>query len=108
MNVVGALVEMATAEPASGGSAEPSATLPPRTLAESVGTPSPTCEWRWRTMIKAVSLCPACSQCPAVEIDEHEVRIGEGANSVTLSPAEWNVLVQSIKRGELDEVKTTE
>lgn len=59
-------------------------------------------------MIKVVSLCPACSQCPAVEMDGHEVRIGEGANRVTLSPAEWNVLVQSIKRGELDEVKATE
>jgi len=59
-------------------------------------------------MTKVVSLCPACSQCPAVEIDEHEVRIGEGANRVTLSLAEWNVLVQSIKRGELDEVKATE
>jgi hypothetical protein len=59
-------------------------------------------------MTKVVSLCPACSQCPAVEIDAHEVRIGEGANRVTLSPAEWNVLVQSIKRGELDEVKATE
>jgi hypothetical protein len=57
-------------------------------------------------MTKVVSLCPACSQCPAVEVDEHEVRIGEGANRVTLSPAEWNMLVQAVKRGELDEVKT--
>jgi hypothetical protein len=59
-------------------------------------------------MIKAVSLCPACGQCPTVELDEHEVRIGEGTNRVTLSPAEWNILVQSIKRGELDEVKAAE
>ena len=59
-------------------------------------------------MTKVVSLCPACSQCPAVEIDEHEVRIGEGANRVTLSAAEWNMLVQSVKRGELNEVKATE
>jgi hypothetical protein len=57
-------------------------------------------------MAQIVSLCPACSQCPTVEIDEHEVRIGEGANRVTLTSAEWNVLVQSIKRGELDEVKS--
>jgi hypothetical protein len=56
-------------------------------------------------MIKVVSLCPACSQCPVVEIDEHEIRIGEGRNRVRLSPAEWNILVQSIKLGELDEVK---
>jgi hypothetical protein len=59
-------------------------------------------------MIKVVSLCPACSQCPTVEIDEHEVRIGEGTNRVTLSPAKWSVLVHSIKRGELEEVKDTE
>jgi len=59
-------------------------------------------------MTKVVSLRPACSQCSMVEIDEHEVRIGEGANRVTLSPAEWNILVHLIKRGEIDEVKTTE
>ena len=59
-------------------------------------------------MIKVVSLCPACSQCPVVEIDEHEIRIGEGRNRVWLSPAEWNILVQSIKLGELDEVKAPE
>lgn len=59
-------------------------------------------------MKKVISLCPACSQCPTVEADEHEVRIGEGANRVTLSRAEWNVLVRSIKHGELDEVATTE
>ncbi len=59
-------------------------------------------------MTQIVSLCPACSQCPTVEIDTHEVRIGEGVNRVTLSPAEWNVLVRSIKSGELDEVKTGE
>ena len=59
-------------------------------------------------MIKVVSLCPACSNCPRVEIDENEVSIGEGANRVTLSPAEWNILVQSIKRGDLEEVTTAE
>jgi hypothetical protein len=59
-------------------------------------------------MSKVVSLCPVCSQCPVVEIDEHEIRIGEGTNRVTLSPAEWNVLVQAVKRGELDEVKAAE
>lgn len=42
-------------------------------------------------MTHVVSLCPACSQCPTVEIGDREIRIGEGANRVTLSPAEWNV-----------------
>lgn len=55
-------------------------------------------------MTKVVSLCPACSNCPAVEIDDHEVRIGEGDNRVRLSGAEWNVLVRAIKAGELDEI----
>lgn len=55
-------------------------------------------------MTKVVSLCPACSNCPAVEIDDREVRVGEGENLVKLSPAEWNVLVRAVKSGELDEV----
>ena len=59
-------------------------------------------------MTQVVSLCPACSNCPAVEIDDHEIRIGEGENRVKLSPAEWNVLVRAIKNGELNEVAPTE
>lgn len=53
-------------------------------------------------------MCPACSNCPAVEIDNREVRIGEDENRVRLSPAEWNVLVRAIKSGELDEIVSTE
>ena len=56
-------------------------------------------------MTKLLSLCPACSACPAVEIDDHEVRIGERDTLARLSPAEWNVLVRAIKNGEVDEVK---
>jgi len=55
---------------------------------------------------KFLSLCPACDACPAVEIDDHEVRIGEGDNLVRLSPAEWNILVRAIKSGEVDEVRS--
>ena len=54
-------------------------------------------------MAKIFSLCPACSACPTVEIDDGEVRIGEGDNLVRLSSAEWAVLVRAIKAGELDE-----
>ena len=57
-------------------------------------------------MTKLLSLCPACNACPAVEIDDREVRIGEGDNLVRLSPAEWNILVRAIKTGEVDEVKS--
>jgi hypothetical protein len=39
-----------------------------------------------------------------VELDDHEVRIGEAENLVKLTPAEWNVLVQAIKAGELTEL----
>lgn len=55
-------------------------------------------------MPKTVSLCPACNACPAVEIDETGVRIGEGDNLVRLSPAEWNLLVRAIKTGEVGEI----
>jgi hypothetical protein len=55
-------------------------------------------------MMKRVSLCPHCDACPMVELDEHEVRIGEEGNLVKLTPAEWNVLVQAIKAGELAEL----
>jgi hypothetical protein len=55
-------------------------------------------------MAKSISLCPSCDACPLVEIDEQEVRIGEAGNLVRLTPAEWNVLVQAIKAGELSEL----
>ncbi len=55
-----------------------------------------------------ISLCPSCSTCPAVEIDDHEVRIGEKDNLVRLTPPEWNVLVEAIKAGELREVASKE
>jgi len=54
--------------------------------------------------MKTVSLCPSCSACPAVEIDDREVRIGEGDNTVRLTADEWNVLVRAVKAGELDEI----
>ena len=56
-------------------------------------------------MAKVVFLCPACSQCPMVEVSDHEVCIGEGSNLVKLRVEEWNVLVRAIKAGTLDEVK---
>lgn len=56
-------------------------------------------------MAKVVSLCPACSTCPTVEVRDHEVCIGEGANLVKLSVDEWNMLVRAVKSGTLDEVK---
>jgi len=53
---------------------------------------------------KSISLCPACDACPSVEVEEHEVRIGEAGNLVKLTRAEWNVLVQAIRAGELTQV----
>ena len=55
-------------------------------------------------MTKTVLLCPACDACPMVELNDQEVRIGEAENLVKLTPAEWNVLVQAIKAGELTEL----
>jgi hypothetical protein len=59
-------------------------------------------------MGKIFSLCPACHACPTVEIDIHEVRIGEGGNRVRLALAEWNILVRAIRTGELGEVPPLE
>ena len=50
------------------------------------------------------TLCPRCTECPEVEINDAGVRIGEDANTVRLSHAEWNELVTLIKRGDLHEV----
>jgi formate dehydrogenase maturation protein FdhE len=51
-----------------------------------------------------VTLCPVCGACPAVEITEQAVTIGEGENTVKLTHAEWNDLIDRIRRGELSEV----
>jgi len=51
-----------------------------------------------------VTLCPACTDCPAVEITDEGVTIGEEENTVKLTHAEWNDLVSRIRRGELKEV----
>ena len=51
-----------------------------------------------------VTLCPACTHCPTVEITDQGVTIGENENTVKLTHAEWNDLVARIRRGELKEV----
>ena len=50
------------------------------------------------------TLCPNCTECPEIEINDKGVSIGEDANIVMLSHAEWNELVDLIKRGKLREV----
>jgi hypothetical protein len=59
---------------------------------------------RYTAMSKQISLCPHCDHCPTVEITDQEVHIGEVGNLVKLTPAEWNVLLQAIKTGELAEL----
>lgn len=58
-------------------------------------------------MNKAI-LCsrPPDMSCPAVEIKDSEVTIGEDENTVRLKPEEWNILVDLIKSGKLDKVKS--
>jgi hypothetical protein len=51
-----------------------------------------------------ISLCPACTACPAVEIAGDEVRIGEAGNLAVLKKDEWNVLVDLIRSGQLTQV----
>ena len=48
-----------------------------------------------------MSLCPACSACPEVEIAGDEVKIGEIGNLAVLKKDEWNVLVDLIQTGRL-------
>lgn len=55
--------------------------------------------------IQVVSLCPSCSECPAVAIFEDRVRIGEGENAVTLGKAEWNQLVEAIRTSKLSAIR---
>lgn len=51
-----------------------------------------------------VTLCPYCTECPAVEITNEGVTIGENENTVRLTHAEWNELVRLVKEGEIREV----
>jgi len=51
-----------------------------------------------------MSLCPACTACPDVEIAGEEVRIGEVGNLTVLRKDEWNVLVDLIQSGRLSKI----
>lgn len=53
-----------------------------------------------------VNLCPDCDRCPEVVITDDCVCIGEGQNIVRLSHAEWNELVEAVKRAELGITET--
>lgn len=45
------------------------------------------------------------SCCPDVECNGTEVTIGEEGNTVRLTKAEWNLLVQKIRSGELSDIE---
>ncbi len=51
-----------------------------------------------------VSLCPACTACPEVEVRGDEVRVGETGNLAVLRKEEWNVLVELIQSGRLSKL----
>jgi hypothetical protein len=50
-----------------------------------------------------MSLCPACTACPEVEVvrEAGEVRIGEAGNLTVLNKEAWNTLVDLIQSGQL-------
>lgn len=52
-------------------------------------------------MTRTVELCGENGCCPRVELDEHEVRIGEEGNLVRLKLEEWTTLRSKILSGEL-------
>ena len=51
-----------------------------------------------------VTLCREGSCCPAVEIKDDDISIGEEGNIVHLKRHEWNELVAKIKSSELHEI----
>jgi hypothetical protein len=51
-----------------------------------------------------MSLCPACTACPEVEIVGDEIRIGETGNVAVLKKDEWNVLVDLVLSGQLSKI----
>ncbi len=51
-----------------------------------------------------MSLCPACTACPEVEVVGDEVRIGETGNLAVLKRDEWNALVDLIQSGQLSKL----
>jgi hypothetical protein len=57
-------------------------------------------------MTVKMSLCPACTACPEVEIVGGEVRIGEDGNLAVLKKDEWNVLVDLVLSGQLSKIYT--
>ncbi|HLE02466.1 MAG TPA: hypothetical protein VI877_03135 [Dehalococcoidia bacterium] len=54
--------------------------------------------------MQKVVLCKDCACCPSVEFRGEDVHIGEGENLAVLKRAEWNILVEKIKAGELREL----
>lgn len=54
------------------------------------------------------SLCPNCDACPEVVMTDQAVVIGEEGNQVSLSAAEWNVLVAAVRQGQLGPIATKE
>ncbi len=51
-----------------------------------------------------MSLCPACTACPEIQIVGDEIRIGETGNLAVLKRDEWNVLVDLIQSGQLSKL----
>jgi hypothetical protein len=51
-----------------------------------------------------MSLCPACTACPEVEIVGDEIRIGETGNLAVLKKDEWNLLVDLVLSGQLSKL----
>lgn len=51
--------------------------------------------------MEKIYLCESGQCCPSVEAQDNEVLIGEYKNTVVLTKAEWNLLVEKVKTGEL-------
>jgi len=50
------------------------------------------------------TLCGSCKSCPKVISKKDFVEVGEEGNLVKLKKEEWNMLVESIKKGKLKKI----
>lgn len=52
-------------------------------------------------MRRRFELCKGGGCCPAIEIDDREVRVGEEGNLCVLKPEEWRALRDLVLRGDV-------
>ena len=52
--------------------------------------------------VARLNLCPDCTHCPEVLVYPDRVVIGEAPQVAVLTREQWSVLVQAVRRGDLE------